>query len=468
MAFRSNSGLWLVLVASAGAPCAGLAQGTFAQRAASGLTQPVYVTHAPGDTGRLFICEKRGRIKILNLQTGVVNATLFLAINDTDSGGDGGLQSMAFHPDYANNGRFFVDVTVDNGGIGGSPFSVHIREYHVSAGDPDVADPTPIEIMRWIKPQHNHNGGWIGFNPRLAAGTPQYLYVSSGDGGTQGDPEDDAQTTENNRLGKMFRIDVESDDFPGDPENNFAIPADNPFVGVAGDDEIWSYGLRNPWRCSFDRATGDLYIADVGQNAREEVNRRPADSAGGENYAWNRREGFAPYQGGMSLPGDVDPIYDYAHDATPFGGDSIAGGYVYRGPLAELRGLYFFGDTISGNLWSFDPDDPFGTVTNINDQLVPDVGALGFVVSYGEDAIGNLYLVAYASGEIFRVTKPCVLIGDLDGDGDVDITDLSVQLAGFGAALGATYADGDLDGDGDVDLTDLSTLLGAFGQACAS
>jgi hypothetical protein len=439
-------------------------QDSFAERVATGLTQPVYVTHAPGDAGRLFICEKPGRIRILNLATGQINPTHFLTIPDTDDAGDGGLQSMTFHPDYTNNGRFFVHVTVDNGGIDGSPFSSHIREYCVST-DPDVADPTPIEILNWIQPQSNHNGGWIGFNPKLSAKAPQFLYICSGDGGSQHDPENDAQTLENNFLGKMLRVDIDSDDFPADPLRNYAVPAANPFVGVAGDDELWSYGFRNPWRASFDRATADLYIGDVGQSAREEVDLQLASSPGGENYAWNRREGFIAHQGGVLLPGDTQPIYDYPHGAGDFAGASIVGGYVYRGPVAAFRGRYIFCDTISNNIWMFDPLAPIASVTRINALLAPNAGTLSFVVSFGEDALGNLYLVTFA-GSVYRVAQPCTMTGDIDGDGDVDLTDLAVLIGSFGTQFGATIAEGNLDGDSDVDLADLALLLSAFGEAC--
>lgn len=437
---------------------------TFAQRVANGLNEPIYVTHAPGDTSRLFICQKGGAIRILNLNTLTLNPTPFLTIPDTDASGDGGLQSIAFHPDYANNGRFFVDVTVDNGGIGGSPFSVHIREYTASA-NPDIANPTPREIFQWIKPQDNHNGGWIGFNPKTDPAEPQYLFVSSGDGGTQGDPENDAQTITNNALGKIFRIYVDGDDFPADPLRNYAIPGDNPFVGVVGDDEIWSYGLRNPWRCSFDRAQSDFYIGDVGQSTREEIDLEPHGSPGGLNYAWNRREGFIAHNGGALLPGDTQPIYDYPRNGD-FGGGSVVGGYLYRGPLAEFRGRYIFSDTLSGNIWSFDPADPAGTVTRINTQLAPNVGGISFIVSFGEDALGNVYICSFGNGSVFRITKPCVLTGDTDGDGDVDIADLATQLANFGATVAMTIADGNLDGDTDVDIVDLSAMLSAFGQVC--
>ncbi len=380
------------------------------ERVATGLDHPMYVTAPPGDTDRLFIAEKGGIVKILNLNTGTVNATPFLTIGDTDEAGDGGLQSIAFHPDYASNGQFYVHVTVDNGGLpidnGTSPFSSHIRGYTVS-GDPTVANPAATEVINWVQPRSNHNGGWIGFNPKVAPNDPQYLYVMSGDGGKQRDPDNNALSLDD-PLGKILRIDVDGDDFPGDANLNYAVPGDNPFKGVGGAlDEIWAYGLRNPWRASFDRDTADLWNGDVGQNAREEINFQAAASAGGENYAWNRREGLIAHQNGALLPGDVEPVYDYSHGTGSLQGRSVVGGYVHRGPVEDLRGLYVFADTISNHFWTFDPADPLGTVQNIDALLVPDVSSVSLPVSFGEDAVGNLYIVDFGfgpgAGEIFKI-----------------------------------------------------------------
>ncbi len=393
-----------VLAQSASAAITGL------ERIASGLNAPVYTTHAPGDASRLFVVEQAGVIRILDLGSGQLLATPFLTVPETETGSEAGLLGLAFHPDYGQNGRFFVYVTIDNGGQpidgGDSPFSSHVREYRVSMADPNVADPDAVEILSWLQPRGNHNAGWIGFNPKLGASDPQYLYVMSGDGGGTGDPHNHAQTLGADLLGKVLRVDIDGDDFPSDSDRNYAIPETNPFGS-----EIWAYGLRNPWRASFDRETGDLWLGDVGQNAVEEIDYQPVSSTGGENYAWNRREGRSAYAGGSSLPGDVEPVYDYPHGSGSFEGDSVVGGLVYRGPDPDLRGRYFFADTISANLWSFDPADPFGTVERINDVLVPDQGSLGDPVSFGEDAAGHLYLVDYgnggiAQGEVFRIAVP--------------------------------------------------------------
>ncbi|KKK75600.1 hypothetical protein LCGC14_2872090, partial [marine sediment metagenome] len=317
------------------------------ERIASGLSRPVFVTAPPGDTSRLFIVEQwTGMIKILNLSSGTINATPFLDIDGLSGASEQGLLGLAFDPDYATNNRFYVNLTA-------SSEDTYVRRYEVSA-NPDIADAnSATTVMTFYQPQWNHNGGWLGFGP------DGYLYVSTGDGGGGYDTgtghtagTGNSQDTTNNLLGKLLRIDVGVgvDDFPGDPNRNYGIPASNPFVAVSGDDEIWAYGLRNPWRPSFDRLTGDLYIADVGQETREEINFQSAGSPGGQNYGWRLREGTVqtPGGGGGAKPtGAVDPIYDYNHGFGPTEGHSLTGGYVYRGPIAELKGLYFFADYVS-------------------------------------------------------------------------------------------------------------------------
>ncbi len=274
------------------------------ERVSTGLSNPMFVTHAPGDKNRLFVAERSGAIKIVNLPSGTVEATPFLSIPSVDTAGEGGLLGMAFHPDYQTNGKFYVNVTIDNGGDTSlgvtSPFSNHIREYTVTANSNVASLASQREILRYVQPQSNHNGGWIGFSP-----VDRQLYIASGDGGGGDDTggghtagTGNAQDTTNNLLGKMLRININGDDFPADANRNYAIPPTNPFrAGVGnpaddiGDDEIWAYGLRNPFRASFDRLTGDLWIGDVGQNVREEIDFQSAGSAGGANYGWRLREG---------------------------------------------------------------------------------------------------------------------------------------------------------------------------------
>jgi glucose/arabinose dehydrogenase len=328
------------------------------ERVATGLSNPMFVTHAPGDSSRLFIAQRSGAIRILNLNTGVLQPAPFLSMSGINTAGEGGFLGLAFHPDYSNVGmpgfgKFYVSITTD-----GSPLTSRIREFQVSAADPNLANPASLrEILSFAQPQSNHNGGWIGFSPG-----DKYLYMSTGDGGGGDDSggghtagTGNAQDTTNNLLGKMLRIDINGDDFPADANRNYAIPPTNPFrAGVGnpaddvGDDEIWSYGLRNPFRASFDRLTGDLWIGDVGQSAREEIDFQSAGSPGGENYGWRLREGrIATPSGGVggpAPPGNVEPVYDYNRNNDQFGGTVVTGGYLYRGPDPSVQGKYFFLD----------------------------------------------------------------------------------------------------------------------------
>jgi glucose/arabinose dehydrogenase len=333
--------------------------------------------------------------------------------------GEGGFLGLAFHPDYFNvgtpgYGKFYVDVTTN------STTATHIREFTVSTGDPNLANAASLrEIMTFAQPQTNHKGGWIGFSPN-----DRNLYVATGDGGGSYDQDTghttgtgNAQDITSNLLGKMLRIDPTGDDFSADTARNYAIPLTNPMrAGVGnladdvGDDEIWAYGLRNPFRDSFDRATGDLWIGDVGQGSREEVDFQPGTSTGGENYGWRLREGTiqTPNVGG-TCTGCVEPVYDYDRDADAFGGIVITGGYVYRGPDPTLQGKYLFLDSRNSNgvsddnYWMFDPANPRGTVQNIDTLLSPGGGSRQFPVSFGEDAAGNLYVAYLVSGEVFRI-----------------------------------------------------------------
>lgn len=383
-------------------------------RMASGLNRPIFATHAPGDTTRLFIVEQRGVIKILDLSTFVVNATSFLDIDSlvagpSSSGDERGLLGLAFHPEYSDNGLFYVNYTNNSS-------DTRIVEYKVSA-NPDVADPGSARtVMSIDQPQTNHNGGWIGFSP-----IDDLLYIATGDGGGACDSGSghtsgvgNSQDITDNLLGKMLRIDPLGTNGPG---GNYGIPASNPFVGVTGDDEIWSYGLRNPWRSSFDRNTGDLYMADVGQGAREEINFQPSTSTGGENYGWRCMEGngcgsasgcsgsSACTCGSASL---TDPVHFYARSL----GRSISGGYAYRGrEVPAIRGDYIFADYAINNIWRMTVQGGVMTdLENITSDLSPSVGGftLNQVASFGEDANGELYVVdrgSTSSGQIFKVIR---------------------------------------------------------------
>jgi len=354
---------------------------------ASGLNAPVFLTAPPDDHNRLFVCEQNlGRIRII--KNGVTLPTAFLNIGSLISfGGERGLLSMAFHPEYASNGHFFVNYTNTSG-------DTVIARYTVSV-DPDLADPTSAVILKTI-PQDfaNHNGGQLQFGP------DGYLYVGMGDGGSGNDPLNRAQDPQS-LLGKILRLDVDA----GPPY----VPASNPFVGDPNTlDEIWALGVRNPWRFSFDRESGDLYIADVGQNNREEINFQPADSLGGENYGWDCEEGFIctpTSSGGYGCTcGDgnlVSPILDVAH--TDSGTCSITGGYVYRGcAMPDLVGTYFFSDYCGGYIRTFEyaPGDAVPPpYTDRTAELGPISGS---IVSFGEDAAGELYIVTLA-GDVYKI-----------------------------------------------------------------
>lgn len=480
--FRVISALVVVLVAE---PVYGAVAGL--QYVTGSLVSPVYVLHAPGDRDRLFIVENGfpfegenadASIRIFNLKTGVLEPTPFLTISGVNSSGEGGVLGMAFHPDYYSTdpgvpgrGKFYVNLTANDSNPD-TYVSTYIREYTVSA-NPNVANTAFKPILEFGQPQPNHKGGWLGFSP-----SDGYLYIMSGDGGngydigpghsTLPDASGNAQDLTNNFLGKILRIDVNSDDFPGTtPEalaKNYAIPPSNPFVGQIGDDEIWAYGLRNPFRAGFDRITHDLWIGDVGQDDREEIDFQPASSTGGENYGWHFREGDVATPtpinnpvGGPPPANYVPPVYSYTHPntisppASPsgFDGTVVTGGYVYRGPDPTLQGKYFFLDAGGHNYWMAN-SNPFGPVANINSLMTPDFGLAAFPVSFGEDAVGNLYIVYIASGELYRIATNQLLIGDFDSDGDVDNSDYAKWRAGFGSAAAHPAADGNSNATNDA------------------
>ena len=385
-------------------------------RIATGLNRPVDAKSPPGDTDRLFIVQHHNltnpvnvgsaSIKILDLNTGVVDPTPFLTIDNLNvNPNDAGLFSLEFHPDYANNGYFYVNLIPSGGSL-----RSETRRYQAIA-NPDfasasLADPNSADVILSL-PEINtsHNTNWAAFGP------DDMFYVSTGDGACCNDPENAGQNI-NTLKGKILRIDVNGDDFPEDSRRDYAIPADNPFVGQDGADEIWAYGLRNAWRVSFDRLTGDLYLGDVGQNAVEEIDVIPAGQKG-LNFGWLPREGTiaTPNAGGPIPPGAVDPIYDYTHGSGSAQGFSVTGGYVYRGPIAELQGHYFFADFINPRIWSlqWDRSDPStfdGTnFTNFIDrtsELTPDQGQYNFISSFAEDNDGNLYILDLL-GDVFKI-----------------------------------------------------------------
>jgi glucose/arabinose dehydrogenase len=449
---RETALLGLALAISAVAPA--VATGPVASEViTTALDQPTFLTHAPGDTARVFVLERRGRVRIIAQD--VVRPDAFLDIETLVSmSGEGGLLGLAFHPEYADNGRFYVSYTAPGGGAGVSQVST-VAEYRVSAGDPDVADPATARTVITIdQPSSNHDGGWIGFGPNDG-----HLYIAIGDGGVSGSGAERSQDLTDQLLGKLLRVCVDGDDFPGDDGRNYSIPLDNPYVALAGDDEIWASGLRNPWRCSFDRATGDLWIGDVGEGDREEIDHQPAASIGGENYGWGCMEGTSCTGDASCTCGAPDltpPVLEYDH----LTGCAIGGVAVYRGSaLPHLAGTVFYGDFCQGRIFSFRLDD--GSIVEWQErtaELVPSEPlTIWNIVAIGEDAAGELYLCGFA-GEIVKIVPPPA--ADLDGDGDVDFGDLLVLLAMWGAC-GAECA-ADLDDDGDVDFADLLLLLAAW------
>jgi glucose/arabinose dehydrogenase len=364
------------------------------------LTSPVFMTAPPGDTTRLFVAEKGGVIRIIDIgtQPAQLLPTPFLTIQ-VNAAGEGGLLGLAFHPDYANNGFFYVNVINLSG-------DTEIRRYRVlgspaSSNLADAASSTPVITISQLGPGAtrftNHKAGWLGF------GQDGYLYAALGDGGGGGDPFASGQNL-GTLLGKMLRLNVDVDDFAADAARNYGIPPDNPCVGQAGAlGEIWSMGLRNPWRPSFDRVSGDLYIADVGQGLREEVNvAATLGGAGrGTNYGWNIMEGtlcFSPASG-CNTTGLQLPVVEYPHSG-PDSGCSITGGYVYRGTaIAGLQGTYFYADFCQGFVRSF----RFGNGQVTDHFTWASLGG-GNITSFGEDAAGELYIVTLGGG-LFRIVQ---------------------------------------------------------------
>ena len=333
------------------------------QTVVSGLQRPVDLQS--DGSGRLFVIEKVGRIRII--QNDQLVETPFLNITErvNSTGNEQGLLGLAFHPQYAQNGRFFINYTDNNS------HNV-IARYQVSS-DPNVADPnSEVRLIQVDDPFPNHNGGVLAFGP------DGYLYAGLGDGGSQGDPFANGQNTKA-LLGKILRFDVDS----ADP---YAVPPDNPFGN-----EVWAYGLRNPWRLSFDKLTGDLYIGDVGQNTWEEIDFLPKGSLGGTNFGWNFREGAHDYKGG-GPQGMVDPVAEYSHSE---GGCSVTGGYVYRGSMPEWNGIYLYADYCSGKIWGLIHSDNNWQSKQLFDLDLP-------ITSFGQDQSGELYLLS-DSGGIFRL-----------------------------------------------------------------
>lgn len=408
------------------------------ERVATGLSQPIYATAPPGDTSRLFIVQQSGQILILNLATLTLNETAFLNIQARlVAGGERGLLGLAFDPDYATNGKFYVTYTAAGGAFNNG--ISRVSQFTVSS-DPKVADSMSEKILlSFDQPQTNHNGGWIGFSPRT--GDSHNLYIATGDGGASNDqgtghlePGGNAQNP-TTLLGKMLRISI-------DPvAGTYSIPENNPFAGATDGSrgEVWTTGLRNPYRASFDRVSGTLFIGDVGQSAREEISVQKATNAGGgENFGWRLREGTIQNPnsvGGAQPVGGVNPVFDYGRSV----GRTVIGGYVYRGrQIPALRGVYVFGDYLGpaggdnrGRIFTLDFNG--STASNfqaITAQLFPSGGPFTLLnpSSFAEDANGELYITDIAGGSVYRIepVAPHVSVESVVND------DGTFRVRGFG------------------------------------
>lgn len=370
----------------------------------SGLSAPTVITHAGDGSNRIFVAERAGRIRII--KSGVLLATPFLDISAriNSAGGEQGLLGIAFPPNYASKGYFFVYYT-NKTGVG----DTIVSRFRIT-GNPDIADPNSEElVLTQTQPYANHNGGEIQF------GRDGFLYIALGDGGSGGDPQNYAQNPAS-LLGKILRIDVEPKLPPGTPATGvytyylpiiarnptmlgYTIPITNPYTNTVGyRGEIWAWGLRNPWRFSFDRLTGDMYIGDVGQGAWEEIDFEPASSPGGKNYGWRCYEGNHAYNTASCLPQNsyVAAVAEYNHSV----GCSVTGGYVYRGPsYPAMQGIYFYGDFCSNRVWGLQ----FEAGAWLSTQLST---APSNVSTFGEDQAGELYVAGYGNGTIYKITSP--------------------------------------------------------------
>jgi glucose/arabinose dehydrogenase len=428
-----------------------------------GVQSPMHLAAAQGDTQRVFVLERAGRIKAFDAATGQpiltgTNAGVVLDIRSrVRVQGDGGALSVAFPNDFDTSRVFYVfyNRQPDNANV--------LARYRLAPGT--LSAPATSEEIVLVTPHGNgHNGGWSGFSPING-----FLYLSLGDDGTFDNPDllNKAQTTTGQVFnGKLLRLDVNTpgDDFPADPNRNYRIPATNPFVGTSRDAEIWSYGLRNPWRCGFDIVTGDLWIGDVGQDLWEEVNYQPAASPGGQNYGWRCTEGpvCTPFGGcTCNAPSLTPPFFAYGHDV----GCSISPGAVYRGAeFSHLQGLYFYSDFCTPGIWTVEQQQG-GFVANVNRtaDLLPNFS--GNPIAVSNDAAGDVYLLA-VSGPIYKLRRLCDTI-DFNGNGafpeDQDVIDFFNVLAGGDCSQGNTCNDIDFNNNNafpeDQDVIDFFNVL---------
>lgn len=358
------------------------------RQVAKGFERPVWAGVPKGIKGKLWVMEQAGKVWIVDEKTGERGAEPFLDVSAdvTRKGNEEGLLGLAFAPDFVKTGRFYVDYTDKE---------KQTRIVRFTSKDGETTDHDSEEvILKYPSEFENHNGGWLGFGP------DNMLYISNGDGGAGDDPNKHGQALDT-LLAKILRIDVS-------PETGYKVPSDNPFVSNKdAKPEIWAYGVRNPWRCSFDSETGDFWIGDVGQNHWEEVDYMPKGKASGANFGWSLREADKENpndkRGGPLPAGATDPVYVYPHGGKDTEGMSVTGGYVYRGPVKELKGRYVFGDYQNPRIWSFVMKD--GKAEDFKDltkALQPEGGRINLISSFAEDNDGNLYIVDH-SGPVYQV-----------------------------------------------------------------
>lgn len=407
----------------------------------TGISRPSFATSAPGVADSLFVLEQNSQdIHILDLNTKQI--TTYLNLPDVGIGGEGGLKGLAFHPNYETNGKFYVHQYDREAQL------INILEFTRSAADPLIADPLSQRTILSFEPHPtnvDHTAGWIGFSP-----TDGYLHIPTGDGGSfvaPGTSHNLSAQNLNDIRGKVLRLDVNTDAFPEDDNRNYAIPESNPFATSGGLPEIYAYGLRSPFRGSFDSQTGDLYIGDVGSVRFEEINLIGHDSGGGQNFGWRAREGDRPnpsYPDDLAPENPTDPLYFYPRGT----GAAIIGGQVYRGSaIPELQGHYIFADYVRKTFATFDPYASSIDVVDRSAELRRPSGGYTGVVSFAEGPDGELYFLDFFSGDIWAIVQG--VDGDYDLSGTVDLGDYELWKATF-ASQSDLRADGNRNGVIDI------------------
>lgn len=490
MSRHLGPGMLLGLMLLAASSVVARAQTLATEVVASGFALPVFCTAPSGDDNRLFVVQQRrfgrGLVRLVDLRTGRLQPEPYLDVGPVGTGAEQGFYCMAFHPRFMANGYFYVKYAAP-AVPGVSAGDVYVVRYRAMRGDPmaTAADPASARvILKITKPEGTHNGGWIGFGP------DGMLYIATGDGGNGNDstggssfppyhtPETgNAQDLTDNILGKVLRIDVDGPDgepgtgdddgFPADPDRHYMVPPGNPYVGTENTPELWANGLRNPWRCSFDRETGDFWVGDVGQGEREEISRN-VGNVPALNYGWRCMEGSrcTGLEGcACNAPELTMPLFEYDHTI----GCAIVGGYVYRGAaIPWLRGTYFLSDFCTSAITTFRPGP--GGVTDVVDRSVeldpPGPISNVTIISFGEDSRGDLYLIDQNAGRILRVVKPGEK-KDCNGNGRDDEGDIASGISADANGDGIpdecqSLCPADFNRDGGVDGLDVEAFFVAW------